>query len=108
MGCKPLFEGLVEAFNFALGLEMSGSTVFLLYSAVEQFCFECVVGVFCEGGEHESVVCQRGCGFSMFADGVAEFVEDYFSCDACVGCCAQQVPGMVIKPEEYFGVRSIC
>ena len=60
LGFEPLFECLVEAFDFALGLGVSGSTVFLLYSTVEQFCFECVVGIFCAGGEYESVVCQRG------------------------------------------------
>jgi hypothetical protein len=40
---QPAFEGLVEAFDFALGLGVSGVTVFLSDAQTGQQAFEVVV-----------------------------------------------------------------
>ena len=96
---EPLFEGLVEAFDFPLGLGMVGFAVLLLDAEVEQFDFEAVGSVSVSCGEHHSVVCQRRLGCSvLFACGTEGGQHDA-SGDGFVGGGRQEVAGVVVEPK---------
>ena len=60
-GREPVFEGLVEAFDFALGLGVAGVTVFLGDAQAGEQAFEVVVAVGESCGVDRSVVGQGGC-----------------------------------------------
>lgn len=79
----PAFECLVEPFDLALSLWVSGSAVFLLDAVVVEGFLECVAASFstCEScRKDQSVVGERGCGWPV---GVDEVLERFCDCSAC-------------------------
>ena len=79
LGVDPFFEGLVEPFDFALGLWVARPAVFLLDFVRGECFFERVSPAFTSGkagGEHQAVICQRGCWWTVVGNEATQFGSD--------------------------------
>ena len=104
---EPAFEGLVEAFDFALGLRVAGVAVLLGDAQGGEEAFEVVAAVGESGGVDRSVVGQGGGGQSVGGGGVGEAGDDVGAGDAAVGGAGQQVSGVIVEPVEDFDVGAV-
>ena len=98
-GVQPVLEGLVEAFDLALGLGVVRGAVLLRDAEGGQLDLEGVGSVAESGGEDESVVGQRGLRSAVVRAGGAEGVDDDAAGDGGVGGGRDQVAGVVVDPE---------
>ena len=69
LAVEPAFEGLVEAFDFALGLGVAGGPFFWRIPEVGQEVFEAVAAAGESGGVDRAVVGERGGGQAVGVDG---------------------------------------
>lgn len=102
-GGQPVFEGLVEPFDLALGLRVSGLAVLLLdVVGLEEF-LEPVAPSFASGqagGEHQPVIGQGGGRCPVAVDEVLQGRDDVGSGVGHLGGDGQQVAGVVIEEVE--------
>lgn len=104
---QPAFEGLVEAFDLALGLRVSRGAVFLAYAEDGQEVFEGVAPASEAGGVDAAVVCEgRGRG-AVDAGGGQERGDHVVPGDGLVGGAGQQVAGVVVEPVEDLDVGAV-
>lgn len=109
LGAEPFLEGLLETFDFPLGLRVVGVPVLLGDVAAVEFVFEAVSSSFvfgrgeADGVDHAVVGEGRG-GVAVLARRCPEAVEHEGCGDAVVGLDAQRVAGVVIEPGDDLGV----
>ncbi len=110
LGAEPFFEGLLEAFDLALGLRVAGLAVFLLDVQAAQFVLEAVAAAAAAGepgGEHHAVAGQRGGRDAVLGDRGAERLDHDRAGDRQVAGHPQGVPGVVIQPGQDLGVGAV-
>ena len=104
---EPLFQGLLEAFDFPAGGRVVGPGVLLDDTEGAQFVLEGVAAAFAArqpGGEHHAVVGQGGCGWAVAGDGGAKGVAHDRAGHARVGSDRQGVAGVVVQPRQDFDI----
>ena len=106
-GGEPAFEGLVEAFDLALGLGVVGAAVALLDAVLEQRDLEAVGGFRVAGGEDVAVVGEGGGGLAVLLAGFAELVADGLAGDRPVAGDGEDVAGVVVEEDQDLGVLPV-
>ena len=104
---KEFFQGLMESFNFSLGLGMSRRTVFLDDAEFVELVFELVTSMLETCGVDDSVIGQGGLWWAIGAHAGEKVVDNYGSCDALECCAAEKETGMVVQPVQNLHVTSI-
>nr|WP_248243064.1 hypothetical protein [Microbacterium kunmingense] len=95
---EPAFQGLVEAFDLALGLGVVGGAVLLADVQGCEDVFELVATTAVAGGVDAPVVGEGGGGRPVDVDGREEGVDDALAGDGAVGAAGQQESGVVVEP----------
>ena len=113
LASEPLFEGLVEAFDFPAGLGVVRAGVLLLHPEAGEFLLEAVAGrpAAAAAGEpgrvDQSVVGEHGRGEAVSCTNSAERGEDDGAGDGPVGGAAQEVAGVVVEPVQDLGIGAV-
>jgi hypothetical protein len=97
LSSEPAFQGLVEAFDLALGL---GMAVLLGDAEAGQWVFEAVAAAGEAGGVDRPVVGQGGLWQAVGLGGGQEGGDHDLAADTAVGAAGEQVAGVVIKPVD--------
>ena len=103
------FRGLLEPFDFALGLGVVGLAIFLRDVRLTQSVFEvvpaaCATGV--SGGEHHPVIGQGRSRDPMSSNGLSEGGEHDWAGHPGVRGDRQGIAGAVIEPGQDLAVRA--
>ena len=106
-GCEPPFLGLVETFDFPLGLGVAGGPVLLANTQCCEEVFETVAASGEAGGVNTSIVSQRGRWRAVILSVLAESVDHDLAGDAPVGVQGEQISGVVIKPVDDLNITAI-
>src|SRR6266568_5274843 len=108
LAAEPLFEGLLESFDFAAGGGVVGAGVLLRDAEGAEFGFESVTaGVSGEsGGVDHAVVGEGGGGDAVCGSGFTELFDDGVAGDAQVGGDAQGVAGVVVEEGDDLDVAA--
>ena len=106
LGSEPFLQGLLESFDFPLGLWVVRSAVLLIDAEQVQLVLERVPAVADAGGENEAVVSEGGGGRPVFADCGAELGEHQLPGHDVVGIDRERFSGVVIEEGEYLDAFS--
>ena len=107
---EPAFKGLVEPFDFALGLWVVRGTVFLRDAQGVELVFESVSSAFPAGeagGVDHAVIGQRRGRKAVFGSAGQECGDNGGDCDGFEAGAGEQVAGVVIEEVQDFDVRSV-
>ena len=104
---EPLLQGLVEAFDLALGLRVAGVAVLLLDPQGGEQVFEGVAAAGEAGGVDRAVVGQGRGGWAVGVDVGGEGVHDIVAADSGERGERQQQPGVVIEPVDDLDVGAV-
>ena len=104
---EPAFQGLVEAFDLALGLRVPGVPVLLRDAQERQEVFEGVAAAAEAGGVDAAVVGEGGRGCAVLVDGREEGGDDVVAGDRGVRGAGEQVAGVVVEPAQDLDVGAV-
>ena len=108
LGGEPAFEGLVEAFDLALGLRVAGVAVLLVDAELAEKVFKAVAAAGESGGVDAPVVGERRGRGAVAGDEAQERADDGRPGDPGVGGARQQQPGVVVEPVQDLHVGAVC
>ncbi len=108
LGAEPVLHGLLESFDFPLGLGVVRLAVLLLYAEAAQLVLEGVAAASAAGqagGEDHAVVGQGGGRDAVLLAGSAEGEQHGGAGDPGVRGKRERVAGVVIEPGQDLGIR---
>ena len=101
------FQGLVEPFDFPLGLRVAGRAVLLLHAQQGQEVFEGVASAAESGGVNPAVVGEGRGGCPMFVDRGEEGGDDVIAGDRSVSGAGDQVSRVVVEPVQDLDIAAV-
>lgn len=104
---EPAFQGLVEAFDLALCLGMSGRPVLLRHAEEREEMLECIPATHESRGVDGPVVRQRGCWDAVLAGEREKGIDDIVPSDAREGAAVEEVAGVVVEPVQDLDVGAV-
>ena len=110
LGPEPVLHGLLESFDFPLGLGVVRLAVLLLDPEAAQFVLEGVAAAAAAGqagGEDHAVVGQGGGRDAVLLAGSPEGQQDGGAGDPVVRGQGERVAGVIVEPGQDLGVGAV-